>query len=149
MILSYQSLVNECLDGLLDDFDYNQIQPASVDLRLAQNITLNPLEFKLASTLEYVSMCDYFVGRVEGKSSLGRLGLGVHITAGFIDPGFQGNITLELFNFSDKVISLSKGDFVCQLCLEELDEITQKVYGECGNHYQGQTGITKSYLEKE
>ena len=149
MILCYQSLVEKCEEGLLDDYSIEQVQPASVDLRLNEDIIIPPLTKKLASTIEYVTIPPEYSGRVEGKSSLGRLGLLIHLTAGYIDPGFEGNITLELFNCHDEDLILKHGMGICQLCLEKLDEVPIKLYGECGNHYQGQTGITKSYLEKE
>lgn len=149
MILSYQSLKEKCEEGLLDTYSIEQVQPASVDLRLNENITIQPLSLKLGSTIEYVTMPAEYSGRVEGKSSLGRLGLLIHLTAGYVDPGFEGNITLELFNCNNTVLNLKSGMSICQLCLEELDNVPNKLYGECGNHYQGQTGITKSYLEKE
>ena len=149
MILSYQTLMGLILnDDLLDDFSVDQVQPASIDLRLAQDIELKPMEFKLASTVEYVKMPKSHAGKVEGKSSLARLGLFIH-AAGFIDPAFEGNITLELFNCSQKTIELTENMKICQMCVEEIDVIPQKVYNECDNHYQGQTGPTESFLKEK
>lgn len=149
LILSYQSLIKELEKGLLTPYTVEQVQPASMDLRLNENIFLEPKDFTLGSTIEYVNMPKHLVGRVEGKSSYGRLGLAVHITAGFIDPNFKGNITLEFYNFSNKTIHLKRGVNICQLCLEELDAVPEKVYGQCNNHYQGQRNITESYLDNE
>lgn len=126
-----------------------QLQPASLDVRIKESVTLIPGEFALASTIEYVRIPASFVARLEGKSSLGRIGLLVHITAGFIDAGFYGNIVLELSNLSDKVIRLRSGDCVAQLCFMKLLGCPERLYGDCGNHYQGQEGITRSYLDVE
>jgi hypothetical protein len=99
--------------------------------------------------MEYIKIPSKYVGRVEGKSSWGRLGLAVHITAGYIDPGFEGNITLEFYNFSDKTINITRGSSICQMAVEKLDKAPLRVYGDenLKSHYQGQTGITESYIE--
>ena len=137
------------------------IQPASVDLNLGNEIkTLNnetyfldngdyylkPYEFALASTYEYVEIPKFLVGIVNGKSSIGRLGLFIHITAGYIDPNFKGNITLELFNCTDKKIRLKKGMSICQLILETLTDEPDNSYGSkvLGSHYQNSKGTVYS-----
>jgi len=88
--------------------------------------------------------------RVEGKSSLGRLGLLTHATAGFIDPGFSGRITLELFNVATLPVTLWPGMKIGQLCFFEMSSPVEHLYGsaEAGSHYQGQRGPTpsQSYL---
>ena len=84
--------------------------------------------------------------RVEGRSSIGRLGITVHITAGFIDAGFKGNIVLEIKNLSPNSIVLYEGLRVAQLVFEELTDTPSRVYGECGNKYQGQKGVVGSLL---
>lgn len=125
------------------------VQPASLELRLAEAITLQPGEFRLAHTLEKIGIPDHLVGQVNGKSSLGRLGLLVHATAGFVDPGFAGQLTLELKNLSDRPIQLEQHQPVCQLVLFRVLGTVLRPYGhpELGSHYQGQSGTTPSWLE--
>ena len=90
---------------------------------------LHPGEFVLGSTLEVVSLPDDLAGRLEGKSSLGRLGLLTHSTAGFIDPGFSGHITLELSNVATLPIKLFPGMKIGQLCLFRLSSPADHPYG--------------------
>lgn len=89
--------------------------------------------FALASTIERIRMPSHMVGRVEGKSSLARLGLFVHVTAGFIDPGFEGHITLELFCALDRGILLYPGMPVCQISFEKMDSEALHPYGAGAN----------------
>ncbi|GGP80130.1 dCTP deaminase [Saccharothrix coeruleofusca] len=107
---------------------------------------LHPGEFVLGSTFESVSLPDDLAGRLEGKSSLGRLGLLTHSTAGFIDPGFTGHITLELSNVANLPIMLWPGMKIGQLCLFRLSSSAEFPYGsrEAGSRYQGQRGPTPS-----
>ena len=107
---------------------------------------LHPGEFVLGSTFELISLPDDLAGRLEGKSSLGRLGLLTHSTAGFIDPGFSGHITLELSNVSNLPITLWPGMKIGQLCLFRLASPAEHPYGsaEAGSRYQGQRGPTPS-----
>ena len=107
---------------------------------------LHPGEFVLGSTFELVGVPDNLAGRLEGKSSLGRLGLLTHSTAGFIDPGFSGHITLELSNVSNLPIMLWPGMKIGQLCLFRLESPAEHPYGsqQAGSHYQGQRGPTPS-----
>jgi dCTP deaminase len=111
---------------------------------------LHPGEFVLGSTLEIVTLPDDLAGRLEGKSSLGRLGLLTHSTAGFIDPGFTGHITLELSNVANLPIVLWPGMKIGQLCLFRLSTAAEHPYGSAvyGSRYQGQRGPTpsRSYL---
>ena len=111
---------------------------------------LHPGEFVLGSTLEVVTLPDDLAGRLEGKSSLGRLGLLTHSTAGFIDPGFTGHITLELSNVANLPIMLWPGMKIGQLCLFRLSSAAEHPYGSAvyGSRYQGQRGPTpsRSYL---
>jgi dCTP deaminase len=111
---------------------------------------LHPGEFALASTYEVISLPDDVAGRLEGKSSLGRLGLLTHSTAGFIDPGFSGHVTLELSNVATLPIKLWPGMKIGQLCLFQLSSPAEFPYGseKYGSRYQGQRGPTpsKSYL---
>jgi dCTP deaminase len=107
---------------------------------------LHPGEFVLGSTLEIVTLPDDLAGRLEGKSSLGRLGLLTHSTAGFIDPGFTGHLTLELSNVANLPIMLWPGMKIGQLCLLRLSSAARNPYGSAaaGSRYQGQRGPTPS-----
>ena len=111
---------------------------------------LHPGEFVLASTYEVITLPDDIAGRLEGKSSLGRLGLLTHSTAGFIDPGFSGHITLELSNVANLPVKLFPGMKIGQLCLIKLSSAAEHPYGSAlyGYRYQGQRGPkpSKSYL---
>ena len=111
---------------------------------------LHPGEFVLASTYEVITLPDDVAGRLEGKSSLGRLGLLTHSTAGFIDPGFSGHVTLELSNVATLPIKLWPGMKIGQLCLFRLESPAEHPYGSevYGSRYQGQRGPTpsRSYL---
>ncbi|MGB3441814.1 MAG: dCTP deaminase [Actinophytocola sp.] len=107
---------------------------------------LHPGEFVLGSTFESVNLPDDLAGRLEGKSSLGRLGLLTHSTAGFIDPGFTGHITLELSNVANLPITLWPGMKIGQLCIFRLSSPAENPYGSsvAGSRYQGQRGPTPS-----
>jgi dCTP deaminase len=111
---------------------------------------LHPGEFVLGTTLEVVTLPDDLAARLDGKSSLGRLGLLTHSTAGFIDPGFTGHITLELSNVANLPITLWPGMKIGQLCLYKLSSPAEHPYGSSatGSRYQGQRGPTpsRSYL---
>ena len=107
---------------------------------------LHPGEFVLASTLEKFTIPPHLAGRLEGKSSLGRLGLLTHATAGFVDPGFTGHVTLELSNVATLPIVLYPGMKIGQLCFFQLSSPADHPYGSDvrGSHYQGQRGPTAS-----
>jgi dCTP deaminase len=107
---------------------------------------LHPGEFVLGSTLERVTLPDDLVARLEGKSSLGRLGLLIHSTAGFIDPGWDGHVTLELSNVANLPITIYPGMKIGQLSFVQLSEPAEKPYGSggLGSKYQGQRGPTPS-----
>jgi dCTP deaminase len=107
---------------------------------------IHPGEFCLGRTLERVELPDDIVSRLEGKSSLGRLGLIVHATAGFLDPGWRGTLTLELNNLTRVPIRLYAGLPIAQLSFMALDAPAQRPYGheELGSHYQGQVEATES-----
>lgn len=107
---------------------------------------LHPGEFVLASTYEVISLPDDLASRLEGKSSLGRLGLVTHSTAGFIDPGFSGHVTLELSNLATLPIKLWPGMKIGQLCMFRLSSPAESPYGSerYGSRYQGQRGPTAS-----
>jgi dCTP deaminase len=107
---------------------------------------IHPGEFVLGRTLEAVAIPDDIVTRIEGKSSLGRLGLIVHATAGFVDPGFQGTLTLEITNLTRVPIKLYAGLPIAQLSFMALDRPAERPYGsaELGSRYQGQVAATES-----
>ena len=107
---------------------------------------LHPGEFVLGSTYEVITLPDDVAARLEGKSSLGRLGLLTHSTAGFIDPGFSGHVTLELSNVATLPIKLWPGMKIGQLCFFRLTSPAEHPYGSAasGSHYQGQRGPTPS-----
>ena len=107
---------------------------------------LHPGEFVLGQTLERVSLPDDLVARLEGKSSLGRLGLVIHSTAGFVDPGFEGNLTLELSNLANLPITIYHGMPIGQISFMRMDGPVEHAYGarEAGSKYQGQAEPTAS-----
>lgn len=111
-----------------------------------EHFILHPGEFVLASTYELITLPDDIAGRLEGKSSLGRLGLLTHSTAGFIDPGFSGHITLELSNVANLPVKLFPGMKIGQLCLIKLSSPAEHPYGSAiyASRYQGQRGPTAS-----
>ena len=118
-----------------------QVEPAG-----DEPFILHPGEFVLGSTYERVSLPDDVAARLEGKSSLGRLGLLTHSTAGFIDPGFSGHVTLELANAATLPIKLWPGMKIGQLCFFRLSSPAEHPYGsqKYGSRYQGQRGPTPS-----
>jgi dCTP deaminase len=111
-----------------------------------ESFVIHPGEFCLGRTLEWVELPDDIVARIEGKSSLGRLGLIVHATAGFCDPGWHGTLTLELNNLTRVPIKLYPGGLIAQLSFMTLDRPAERPYGspELGSHYQGQRAATAS-----
>ncbi len=163
---------------VLDPYEPNMIQPASLDVRLDRYfrlfdnhkypvidpsedqpeltrlvdagpdspLVLHPGEFVLGATYESVTLPDDIAARLEGKSSLGRLGLLTHSTAGFIDPGFTGHVTLELSNTATMPIMLWPGMKIGQLCFFQLSSAAEAPYGSGarGSRYQGQRGPTAS-----
>lgn len=141
--------------GLIEPFDEAQVQPASYDMRLGDNVRVfkpgvNYIDtkstddftephivfengfllsgFALAVTVEKVKMPSHMIARVEGKSSLARLGLFIHVTAGFIDPGFEGHITLELYCTGRRTITLYPGMPICQVSFQRLDGVAKNPY---------------------
>ena len=139
---------------LFDNHKYPFIDPASdqedltrlVEVETDEPFVLHPGEFVLGSTYEQVTLPDDVAARVEGKSSLGRLGLLTHATAGFVDPGFSGHVTLELSNVATLPIKLWPGMKIGQLCFFQLSSPSENPYGSAkyGSHYQGQRGPTAS-----
>ncbi|WP_277050837.1 dCTP deaminase [Ruania albidiflava] len=139
---------------LFDNHKYPVIDPAAEQPELTRLVEvppdepfmLHPGEFVLGSTLELITLPDDLAARLEGKSSLGRLGLLTHSTAGFIDPGFSGHVTLELSNVATLPITLWPGMKIGQLCYFRLSSPAEKPYGAgaTGSRYQGQRGPTAS-----
>jgi dCTP deaminase len=120
-----------------------------IEITRDEPFVIHPGEFVLGSTEEYVELPDDLVARIEGKSSLGRLGLIVHATAGFVDPGFKGTLTLEITNLTRVPIKLWSGKPIAQLSFMTLDEAAERPYGhpELGSHYHGQVEATESRYE--
>ena len=185
MILSDADILDRLAEGdlaiePLDDVD-QQVQPASVDLRLGERFLefqrtnipcihptdagevseyvtettvaegdefiLHPGDFVLGTTAERVAIPDDLVAHVEGRSSLGRLAIVVHATAGLCDPGYEGQITLELSNLGTAPVALSPGMRVSQLTFTELKRPAERPYGaERGSKYQGQDGPQASRI---
>lgn len=134
--------MNIVIDPRLDNSEYFN----DVFVPEGSEFILYPGDFVLGSTHETIMLGSNFAARLEGKSSLGRLGLVVHSTAGFIDPGFDGQITLELSNVGTIPIALIPGMKIGQLCFFKLPEPTTLMYGSrfAGSHYQNQAGPTCS-----
>ncbi|MCC3281485.1 MULTISPECIES: dCTP deaminase [Arthrobacter] len=130
------------IDPSLDQPDLTRLVEVAPD----EPFILHPGEFVLGSTYESVTLPDDVAARLEGKSSLGRLGLLTHSTAGFIDPGFSGHVTLELSNMATLPIKLWPGSKIGQLCFFKLTSPAEYAYGTgaYGNRYQGQRGPTAS-----
>jgi dCTP deaminase len=129
--------------------DVKQPMPDLTELVEAEGdapFILHPGEFVLGATVERITLGDDLVARLEGKSSLGRLGLQVHSTAGFIDPGFDGHVTLELANVSNLPITLYAGMKVGQVSFLQMTTPAERPYGSggLGSKYQGQVGPTPS-----
>ena len=146
---------------LIYPFHHDHLQPCSYDVRLSDDLktvrgkqislkhddyVLKPNEFILGSTIEKVKLPSTISAFLDGKSGLGRKGIGTHITAGFIDAGFEGNVTLEIKNNSDKQFRLSKGMLIGQLIFFELKSECMRPYGSDGlnNHYQNSVGTVLS-----
>ena len=120
-----------------------------VEVEDDESFVIHPGEFVLGRTQEHVELPDDIVARIEGKSSLGRLGLIVHATAGFVDPGFKGTLTLEITNLTRVPIILWPGKPIAQLSFMALDRPAERPYGhpDLGSHYHGQTEATESRYE--
>jgi dCTP deaminase len=112
---------------------------------------LHPGEFVLGSTFERVGLPNDLVARLEGKSSLGRLGLLIHSTAGYVDPGWEGNLTLELSNVANLPITLYDGMKIGQISFQRLSSPAEVAYGEAsiGSKYRGQRDPTASLYHRD
>jgi dCTP deaminase len=120
-----------------------------VEVKPDEPFILHPGEFVLGSTLERVAIPDDLVARLEGKSSLGRLGLLIHSTAGYVDPGWDGYLTLELSNVANLPITIYPGMKIGQISFFRLTTPADTPYGSAGNKYQGQRGPTASRFHEE
>lgn len=161
MVLCDLDILQMMTEGVFDKAFISNINPASIDLALGEEIrdvdgnlidklgkndefVIKPNQFVLAHTLERINMPINLLGIVKGKSSLARKGLIVEF-AGFIDPGFTGQITLELKNVSDKPVTLKKYMRICQLCFLKMDQTPRYPYGsDEDSHYQHQMGAVAS-----
>lgn len=138
------------------NYKYASIDPRAPQEDLTELITVgeeetfyvHPGEFMLGNTVERVTLGDDLVGRVEGKSSLGRLGLIIHATAGYVDPGFEGNITLELSNVASLPIRLYPGMKIGQISFFNMTTAAERPYGHpsLGSKYKGQDAPTASKM---
>lgn len=134
--------------------DVRQPQPdltEIVSIAEDEQFILHPNEFVLGQTLEWVELPDDLVARLEGKSSLGRLGLLIHSTAGYVDPGWKGNLTLELSNVANLPIALYFGMKVGQISFFRMSSAVERPYGskELGSKYQGQSSPTASEFYRD
>ncbi len=139
--------VNYGLIDIKEDFG-EYTEPMTV--KDEDKFVLHPDEFVLGSTREWVEIPRDLVGRIEGKSSLGRLGVIVHATAGFVDPGFKGNLTLEISNVGKIPIALYPGMKIAQFSVMQLTTPADVAYGDkkLGSKYLGQQGPMESKMHK-
>ena len=130
--------VREPVDHLMERIELDDEEP----------IVLHPSEFILGSTMESVTIPDDLVGRLEGRSSVGRLGVVIHSTAGYIDPGFSGQITLEIANLANIPVRLYPGMRIAQISFSLMTTPAEVPYGQrrLGSKYQGQGSPTPSRL---
>jgi len=128
----------------------SQTMVKKIHPKKGEPFVLQPGEFALASTLEWIELPDNIAGRLEGRSSLGRLGIVIHSTASLIHPGFKGHIVLELGNHSRVAVGLYPKMRVCSLSFEELTRPAEKpYYKQKGAKYTNQKGVTASRIDKE
>lgn len=144
--------------NIVEPWNDLHVQPSSIDLTLGNGFIVNgahyalsaacpiaPREFLLGATVEWVNIPNGYVARVEGRSTWARKGLVIE-NAGLIDPGFEGRITLEMYNLSPDTLYVPLGERVCQIVFEKMMGPAERPYGSpgLGSHYQGQTGVTPS-----
>ncbi|MCL2807530.1 MAG: dCTP deaminase [Coriobacteriia bacterium] len=130
------------IDPSISQAELTELVVASV----TEPFVLHPGEFALGTTLEKISLPDNILGRLEGKSTLGRIGLLIHSTAGYVDPGWVGSLTLELSNVANLPILLTPGMKIGQIAFQQLTTSVDRPYGhpDLGSHYQFQEGPTPS-----
>ncbi len=140
---------NYTRQALIDPADPTTFEQLTslTQLQDGERFLVHPGEFVLATTLEHVEIPLDLLARLEGRSSIGRLGIVIHSTAGYIDPGFKGKITLEISNLGRIAVALYPGMRICQLAFEEMSSPVREGYGEKrGSKYQGQSEATASRL---
>ncbi len=171
-MLNDKQIKKYCESGIIEPYKPVNVGPCSIDLTLGKNIAyyqgntaidpakhstynlknenmgksgyvLQPGEFILAETVEKITLPRYLAAKVDGRSSMGRLGIAVHITAGFIDAGFSGTITLEIHNVNSRPVILRPGMIIAQMCFFEI-EPCERDYSEKGGRYQNERGATGS-----
>ena len=174
MILSDETLRTMLAERriVVEPLEPYQVQPASIDLRLGRSflkidentlesltldselpyvrmekdeIIIPPHSFLLATTVEFIRIPDNVTAFVEGRSSIGRIGLFIQ-NAGWVDPGFEGNITLELFNANRLPLRLTSGRRICQIVFAQMDQATRRPYA---GKYQGQRGTVGSQVFRD
>ncbi|HVY28604.1 MAG TPA: dCTP deaminase [Polyangiaceae bacterium] len=134
----------------LDPRDIPADATERIEVAQGDTFVLHPGDFVLGSTLERVRIPPDLVARVEGRSSLGRLAIVVHATAGFIDPGFEGQITLELSNLGRTAVKLYPGMRISQIVLQQMTSPAERPYGAArGSKYQGQMGPVASRISND
>jgi dCTP deaminase len=135
------------IDVRVDQPDLTELEEISGD----EPFILHPGEFVLGSTLERVALAEDLVARLDGKSSLGRLGLLIHSTAGYVDPGWDGNLTLELSNVANLPITLYQGMKIGQISFQRLSSPVDIAYGDAriGSKYRGQREPTASLYHRD
>jgi len=143
------TLTNEKATVSLSTSGEKQIAYDELEYCEDEPVILNPGELILATTLESFVLPDDLTAQVLGRSSLGRLGVSVHQTAGWIDPGFTGRIVLELSNHGPVPVELEPGLRMCQIVFSELSSPAAQPYGHSGSQYQGQRGATESGMSFE
>ncbi|WP_407389963.1 dCTP deaminase [Methanobrevibacter woesei] len=133
-----------------DEEDVSSYMESTV-VKESEAFIIHPNEFALATTHEYVKLPDDLVARVEGRSSMGRLGVTMHVTAGFIDPGFEGKITLEISNIGAMPVALYPGQRVCQIVFETMTTPAEKPYGhpDRNSKYMNQTRPESSKIKQD
>ncbi|AIS31367.1 MULTISPECIES: dCTP deaminase [Methanobacterium] len=138
-----------CIDPL-DKSDLESYME-SFHLEQGEAFIIHPGEFALATTYEAVKLPDDLVARVEGRSSMGRLGITMHVTAGYIDPGFEGKITLEISNIGKMPVALYTGQRVCQIVFETMTTPSLRPYGhpERDSKYMGQDKPVTSKIKQD
>lgn len=140
---------NYTQQALIDPADPSSFEQLTnlIHLQESERFIVHPGEFVLATTLEHVEIPDDLVARLEGRSSIGRLGIVIHSTAGYIDPGFKGRITLEISNLGRIAVALYPGMRICQIAFEEMSSPVSESYGvKRTAKYQGQQTTTLSRL---
>lgn len=140
---------NYTQQALIDPADPSSFEQLTnlIHLQESERFIVHPGEFVLATTLEHVEIPDDLVARLEGRSSIGRLGIVIHSTAGYIDPGFKGRITLEISNLGRIAVALYPGMRICQIAFEEMSSPVSEGYGvKRTAKYQGQQTTTLSRL---